>query len=104
VRTVLDAPAERVAGQVFNAGRSNENYRKLDIVEAIREQLPNRGEVRFVHRDEDPRDYKVSFDKIRRVLDFETAMTVPQGISEIVAALERGGLPDAFDRRYRNIP
>jgi nucleoside-diphosphate-sugar epimerase len=103
VRTVLDAPVESIAGEVFNAGRSAENYRKLDLVEAIREQLPNRGEVRFVHRDEDPRDYKVSFEKIRRVLDFETAMTVPQGISEIIAALEHGRLPDAFDRRYRNI-
>jgi nucleoside-diphosphate-sugar epimerase len=104
VRTVLDAPAERVAGQVFNAGRSTENYRKLDLVEAIREQLPNRGEVRFVHRDEDPRDYKVSFEKIRAELGFETSLTVPQGIAEIVATLERGALPDAFDRRYRNTP
>ncbi|HEY3018853.1 MAG TPA: SDR family oxidoreductase, partial [Solirubrobacteraceae bacterium] len=104
VRTVLDASGEHVAGQVFNAGRSTENYRKLDLVEAIREQLPNRGEVRFVHRDEDPRDYKVSFEKICGELGFETSLTVPQGIAEIVATLERGALPDAFDRRYRNTP
>ena len=104
VRTVLDAPADHVAGEVFNAGRSAENYRKLDLVEAIREQLPDRGEVRFVHRDEDPRDYKVSFEKIRRELGFETSLTVPLGIAEIIATLERGALPDAFDRRYRNIP
>jgi len=32
VRTVLDAPSDKVAGEVFNAGRSGENYRKLDIV------------------------------------------------------------------------
>src|SRR4029079_113700 len=33
VRTVLGAPTDVVAGEVFNAGRSGENYRKLDLVE-----------------------------------------------------------------------
>ena len=58
-RTVLDAPPERSAAQVFNVG-------------ALRRELPqarprrddhaassDRGDVRYVHRDEDPRDYKV---------------------------------------------
>ncbi len=39
VRTVLEAPAEKVAGNVFNAGRSGENYRKLDLVEEIGRQI-----------------------------------------------------------------
>lgn len=103
VRTVLDAPLERVAGEVFNAGRSGENYRKLDLVEQIRAQVP-RGTVTFVRRDEDPRDYKVSFDKIRSVLGFETLTTVPAGIGEIVAALDEGRFGDPWDARYRNIP
>jgi nucleoside-diphosphate-sugar epimerase len=104
VRTVLDAPREQVAGQVFNAGRSGENYRKLDLVEEIQSQLPGRGDVSYVRRDEDPRDYKVSFDKIRETLGFQTEMTVPDGIAEVIAALDAGELPDAFDARYRNTP
>jgi nucleoside-diphosphate-sugar epimerase len=103
VRTVLDAPSEKVAGQVFNAGRSGENYRKLDLVEEIRKQI-DRGNVSYVHRDEDPRDYKVSFDKIRSELGFETLMTVPDGIVEIIDALEAGRFGDPFDGRYRNVP
>ena len=39
MRTVLEAPAEKVAGKVFNAGRSGENYRKLDLVEEIGKQI-----------------------------------------------------------------
>src|SRR5262249_39678716 len=81
VKTVLDASSEHVAGEVFNVGRSGENYRKLDIVEEVR-KLTDRGEVEYVRRDEDPRDYKVSFDKVREVLGFETNMTVPNGIAE----------------------
>ncbi len=103
VRTVLEAPAETVAGEVFNAGRSGENYRKLDLVAEIDKQL-DRGRVSYVHRDEDPRDYKVSFEKIRAVLGFETLMIVPDGIAEIIAALDAGQFGDPFDGRYRNIP
>ena len=103
VRTVLEAPAEKVAGKVFNAGRSGENYRKLDLVEEISKQIPT-GKVSYVQRNEDPRDYKVSFDKIRAELGFETLMTVPDGIGEIIAALKAEQFGDPFDGRYRNIP
>ncbi len=103
VRTVLDAPEEKVAGQVFNAGRSGENYRKLDLVQEIT-QKTDKGNVSYVKRDEDPRDYKVSFDKIREVLGFETLMTVPDGISEILEGLEAGLFGDPFDGKFKNIP
>jgi nucleoside-diphosphate-sugar epimerase len=103
VRTALDAAPEKVAGKVFNAGRSGENYRKLDLVEEIQKQI-DRGRISYVRREEDPRDYKVSFDKIRAELGFETLMTVPDGIAEIVAALDAGAFGDPFDARYKNIP
>jgi nucleoside-diphosphate-sugar epimerase len=103
VRTVLEAPAEKVANNVFNAGRSGENYRKLDLVQEIGRQI-DRGKVSYVKRDEDPRDYKVSFEKIRAELGFETLMTVPDGIAEIVAALDAEAFADPFDPRYKNIP
>lgn len=101
VATVLETPIDRVGGQVFNVGRSGENYRKLDLVEEIQRQLDT-GRVRFVKRDEDPRDYKVSFDKIRATLGFETLMTVPDGIGEIIDALSAERFGDPFDPRYRN--
>ncbi len=103
VRTVLEAPAEKVAGSVFNAGRSGENYRKLDLVREIGSQI-DRGRVSYVKREEDPRDYKVSFDKIRAELGFETLMTVPDGIAEIIAALDAEAFGDPFEPRYKNIP
>ena len=103
IRLTLDSPAARVGGEVFNVGRSEENYRKLDLVGIIRGQV-DRGTVSFVHRDEDPRDYKVSFDKIARVLGFRPAMTVPDGVAEIVGALDAGRFRDPFDARHRNVP
>ena len=103
VRMVLDAPSERVAYDVFNVGRTGENYRKLDLVEEIRKRTDH-GEVAFVHREEDPRDYKVNFDKVRAVIGFDTEMTVPNGIAEVLDALGENRFEDPFDGRYRNTP
>jgi nucleoside-diphosphate-sugar epimerase len=103
VVTALDAPQNTAAERVFNVGQTDENYRKIEIVEEIRRQL-GRGDVEYVHREEDPRDYKVSFERIQRVLGFEPTMTVPAGIAELVAALEAEHFGDPFESRYRNTP
>jgi nucleoside-diphosphate-sugar epimerase len=103
IRMVLEAPGELVAGKVFNVGRSGENYRKLDLVELIRSQT-DRGTVSFVHRSEDPRDYKLSFDRIAQVLGFNTAMTVADGVAEIIAALDARRFAEPFGPGHTNIP
>jgi nucleoside-diphosphate-sugar epimerase len=102
VRAVLDAPVGVVAGEVFNVGDSAENYRKLDLVELIRRET-DRGEVVFVHRAEDPRDYKVAFGKLAERLGYGVTRTVPDGIRELITALSEERFEDAFDGRYRNV-
>jgi nucleoside-diphosphate-sugar epimerase len=101
VRTALEAPVEKVAGQVFNAGNTNENYRKLDIVDLLRTRVPT-ADVQFVTKDEDPRDYRVSFARIEAALGFRTEWTVPDGIDEVTTLLRSGLLDDAFASIYRN--
>jgi nucleoside-diphosphate-sugar epimerase len=86
---------------VFNVGRSGENYRKLDLVEEITKQTGH-GTVEYVPRTEDPRDYKVSFDRIAAELGYATTMTVPDGITEVIAGLEAGRFGDPFARAHRN--
>jgi nucleoside-diphosphate-sugar epimerase len=103
IALVLAAGPERTGGEVFNVGHSNENYRKLDLVEIITGQL-GRGDVRFVERVEDPRDYKVAFEKVRDALGFEPEMRVPDGVRELVQALEEDAFGDAWAAEYRNIP
>ncbi len=97
----LEAPVGDVAGEVFNVGDTRENYRKLDIVELLRERIPN-GQIEFVHKAEDPRDYRVGFDKIRNKLGFEASATVPDGIDEVIALLRSGLLDDPHAGIYRN--
>jgi nucleoside-diphosphate-sugar epimerase len=100
---VLEAGPAEVGGDVFNVGDSDENYRKLDLVEIISGIVP-KGKVSFVHRDEDPRDYKVSFEKIRERLGFELTMKVPDGVAEVAKGLDGGAFGDPFAATHRNTP
>jgi nucleoside-diphosphate-sugar epimerase len=102
VGLVLRAPEQRVSRRVFNVGHSDENYRKLDLVDIIRAHIP-RGHVRYVHRDEDPRDYRVDFSRIRDELGFEPAMRVPQGVAEVAHALDAGRFGDPYSPGFSNV-
>jgi nucleoside-diphosphate-sugar epimerase len=103
IALVLATGPKRTGGEVYNVGHSDENYRKLDLVEIITGEL-GRGDVRFVERNEDPRDYKVAFEKVRDGLGFKPRMRVPDGVREVVEALEKDSFGDAWAAAYRNIP
>jgi nucleoside-diphosphate-sugar epimerase len=98
---VLAAPAASVGGEVYNVGDTRENYRKLDIVALLQERFPQ-GKIEFVHRDEDPRDYRVSFEKFAQQVGFKTECSVERGIDEILALLRSGLLDDPYSPSYRN--
>ena len=102
IQLVLANP-EKTHRQVFNVGATSENYRKLDIVKLVEKCIPD-GEVEFVHRDEDPRDYRVSFEKIRNTLGFEVSHTVEDGVREVYSLLESGVISDFDNPEYTNTP
>jgi nucleoside-diphosphate-sugar epimerase len=101
IALVLEAPLDLVAGEVFNVGDTRENYRKLDLVEILRERFPN-GKVDFVHKDEDPRDYRVSFEKFATRTGFKVERSVEDGIDEVLALVRSGLLDDPYHPVYRN--
>jgi nucleoside-diphosphate-sugar epimerase len=101
VALVLDAPREAVAGEVFNVGATSENYRKLDLVEILKDRFSG-ATVSFVRKDEDPRDYRVSFEKMKARLGFTPTRTVADGIAEVGALLQSGLLTDPYAPIYTN--
>jgi nucleoside-diphosphate-sugar epimerase len=99
--TALEAPAEAIDGEVFNVGDTAENYRKLDIVELLRERVPD-ASISFVHKDEDPRDYRVSFAKVNERLGFETKRSVADGVDEVIGLVRAGLVGDPYAPVYSN--
>ena len=67
IDVVLQAPVEKIAFEVFNAGGEVNNYTKQGIVDAILEQLPN-AQVKYKEHGVDPRNYRVDFSKVRKNL------------------------------------
>lgn len=101
VSTVVGTDPAKVRRKVFNVGSTAQNFRKLDLVEMIRPLAPD-ATVEYVSKDEDPRDYRVSFDRIREELGFEISLTVAEGIREVADLVNSGIVEDLDDPTYRN--
>ena len=101
--TVLNSPKEKVAFNVFNVGDTKENYTKKMIVDEIKKIIPN-SKIKYVAKNDDPRDYRVNCDKIKKELGFKISMTVPDGIKEIKRVILENLIKDPEDQKYYNIP
>ncbi len=99
----LEAEQSKIRGQVFNLGTEKGNYSKNDIVGFVLKRMPETVvEYKDLTFGGDMRDITVSFEKIRRVLGFETTLTVDDGVREVLFALKSGLIKDPADDRYRN--
>ena len=99
----IEAEKEKVRGQVFNLGTDNGNYTKSDIVNFILKRMPETVvEYKDLTFGGDMRDITVSFEKIKRVLGFDTTLNVDDGVREVLFALKTGLIRDPTDDRYRN--
>ena len=99
----LEAVQSKIRGQVFNLGAENGNYSKNDIVGFVLRRMPETiVEYKDMSFGGDMRDITVSFEKIKRVLNFETTLTVDDGVREVLFALKTGLIKDPTDDRYRN--
>jgi len=97
----LEAPLERVSGEIFNVGDDRQNHTLSQIADLIREEFPN---TRVEQVDNaDRRNYRVSFQKIRERIGFECSVSVRDGIRELHAAFERKDILDYKEPFYSNL-
>lgn len=101
VLTALEAPTRKVSNEVFNVGSTDQNHQKQSLVQLIRAHAEDPS-IEYVHKEEDPRDYRVSFAKIRQVLGFETSRSVEDGVREVARLVRAGIIEDYENPRYRN--
>ena len=89
--TVLDSEPVLVNGQIFNVGSNAQNVQIFDLAELVAESinLPFKYEW---YGDPDKRSYKVSFDKIKKTLNYKTDYTPRKGAKEVFDALKAGTL------------
>lgn len=93
---LLEAPADLIDGQIFNAG-----YRNLTILETAELVKSIVGHtIITVTESTDPRSYHVNSDKIKRVLGFEPKRTVESAIEDVAKAFSDGRITEPDDDKY----
>lgn len=101
VSQVLEAPSVKIKNEVYNVGSNEQNYQKQQLVEMIQPFAPD-AVVEYVRKEEDPRDYRVSFEKIKNELGFVCERSVDDGIREVVGLVRDGIIQDFEQPEYRN--
>lgn len=91
---VLQAPREKVSGQIFNVGSDEQNYQIMPLAQQVAEALGKPFNFEWYGLP-DHRSYRVSFAKIKNTLGYAPRFTPADAAREIVAALGSGELvPD----------
>lgn len=82
-----EAPEERVFNQAFNVGQTDHNYRIRDLAEIVAAVVPNCDLAFAPDAGPDKRSYRVSFEKIKRVLpEFKPQWDARKGAEQLYAA------------------
>jgi nucleoside-diphosphate-sugar epimerase len=78
------APKEKVHNKIINIGDNKENYQVKDIADQIRTLVPE-GKIVFTNEvGNDPRNYRVKFDKLNKLLpEFKLEYTLEKGMKEL---------------------
>ena len=83
VHLSLIAPHDQIAGEIFNVGSTEQNYRVIDIAKIVANEFPG-CELEIGEPSADNRSYRVNFDKITQVLpDFKAQWTAEKGAAQL---------------------
>ena len=105
--TMIEAPAEKIAGEIFNIGYQNLSIAKIaEIVrEVVQQEYPDRPKVEIVTTpSNDLRSYHINSDKIYRALNFKPKRSVEDAVRDLCHAFKEGLIPNSLsDERYFNV-
>ena len=99
--STIKSTKESISGEIYNVGDNNQNYTKLELAKMVQKYIPET-KIEIQESKKDPRNYKVSFDKITNKLRFKIAKTVEDGIQEIVDKIQNKQL-DPIDSDFSNL-
>lgn len=99
---VLEAPLSVVGNQIYNVGSNEQNYTISQIGEMIRDRVIGAKLIHDSHSN-DKRNYRVSFTKIARELNFQPTWTVERGIDQVLEAITCGDVEDYRNPKYSNV-
>ena len=107
VETLLAAPDDKIANQIFNVGYQNMSI--MDIAKLVKKvvekEFPEKGQIGIVTTpSNDNSSYHINSDKIRRVLGFQPKHTIEEAVRDLCRAFRDGKIPGSMtDDIYYNV-
>lgn len=80
---------EKQPGEVYNVGNTLYNFTKHELALMVQREVPS-CDIEIVNKMPDPRNYRVSFELIKKELGFSTTHEIQSEIADIVAACQNG--------------
>ena len=98
---ILNFPKEEINGEIFNVGEKN--YTVNEIAKMVRDAIGN-DVVLETESSNDERSYRVSSEKIKKIINFSTEFTIKDAVSDLKKAfVEKKTLNPLINDRYYNI-
>ena len=100
---LLDAPHEKVHGEVFNIGFENHSIADIALMvqKVVKEEFPEKGVIPIeTTPSNDNRSYHVNSDKVKRVLGFEPKRNIEDAVRDVARAFKNHLLPNSFDEDW----
>ena len=103
----LEWPAEKLAGQIFNAGYENHTISQLAefVKKVVEEEFPEKKPIKVeTTESNDNRSYHVNSDKIFRFFGWKPKRTIEDAVQDLCQAFRRGEFLDAMKNdAYSNV-
>lgn len=107
VQLLMEAPAEKVAGEIFNVGFQNMSIMEIAgvVKKVVEKEFPEKQGIQIVTTpSDDLRSYHINSDKIKKALGFVPKRSVEDAVRDLCTAFKQGLIPDSFgDDRYYNV-
>lgn len=97
---LLEMPAEKIAGETFNAGYENFTVSQLaeQVKRIVERELPEKAPISIVTTpSDDMRSYHVSSRKIAEKLGWTPKRSIEDAVRDLCTAFRAGKIPNSFD-------
>ena len=97
-QAVINAPQEKISGEIFNIGSEDQNFEMGNLAQEIVKHTKMKCEIELSDTN-DHRSYFASFEKIKEAIGYSTKYTVKQGVEEIFEELSSKRLTDTIETK-----
>jgi len=100
---MLEAPHEKIHGEVFNIGFENHSIASIAkmVQKIVGEEFPDKGEIGIVTTpSDDNRSYHVNSDKVFLTLGYRPKRTIEDAVRDLARAFRNHLLDDSFENDW----